>query len=438
MAQDVSDSQAQSSGVQKKKVSKKKAAKTLDSHSPKANSDSKDVNGTSPHPSSGSSGAISWLALLIALLGLGAGGYVWYQNNVEGQRAVNEQTARLDGVEQRISSLQQGQNDLEARDNQIKGQLLTIEESVGQQIRTVRAELVEQQSTVSEQINTAQKSLNKQEQVFKDEFTALSDSIVSLRTELGKNAQSWKLEEAEQLVFIANQRLYLAGESDLAMQALKLADSQLAQVSKPEVVAIRQQLAEEIAALSLIETPDVVGMLAAIGALSDSLQQLPLPGDIETLVDGDAQIEGNADEKGDHSQAQTLSKEEELGEEEGAMETVMRVSAQFISDLSDLVQIEKRGEKMAPVVSAEIAFMTVEKTQLMLEAAQISYLRQQYEAYSQRMEAIDKWVRERFAQGNQRESWLAQLDQLSSEIPSNQQPDISGSLESIRALIERG
>ena len=431
MAQDVSDSQAQNSGVQKKKVSKKKATKALDSDLPKAkaNSDSSDLSGASSDRSSGSSGAVSWLALLIALLGLGVGGYVWYQNNVEGQREAHEQTARLDGVEQRISTLQQGQNDLEARDNQIKGQLLTIEESVGQQIRTVRAELVEQQSAVSEQINAAQKSLNKQEQEFKEEFTALSDSIVSLRTELGKNAQSWKLEEAEQLVFIANQRLYLAGESELAMQALKLADSQLAQVSNPEVVAIRQQLAEEIAALNLIETPDVVGMLAAIGALSDSLQQLPLPGDIETLVS----------DQEDRSQEPAGSNEEQAGtEEEGALEAVMRVSARFISDLSDLVQIEKRGEKMAPVVSAEIAFMTVEKTQLMLEAAQISYLREQYGAYSQRMEAIDKWVRERFAQGDQRESWLGQLNQLSSEIPSDHQPDISGSLESIRALIERG
>ncbi|MDD9855707.1 MAG: uroporphyrinogen-III C-methyltransferase, partial [Gammaproteobacteria bacterium] len=75
---------------------------------------------------------------------------------------------------------------------------------------------------------------------------------------------------------------------------------------------------------------------------------------------------------------------------------------------------------------------------LILEAAQLAFLRGDEAVYAERMGAAAAWVGAHFAaESAAARAWLAGLDELARVSPAPRLPDISGSLQALRAATGR-
>ena len=364
---------------------------------------------------------LSWAAIVISLIALVAGGYAWYQTAVNARIESGEQVNRVDAVEQRIGSFISAQEDFGNQVSQLKGQLGKAEDSFSDQIRNIRSEILDQQAVVKAQVVESEQVLRTQGNEFRQEFQTLSDSIVKLRSELGRSVDSWSLEEVEQLLVIANQRLQLSADTELAGNALKLADSRLQQLSNPALAPIRQLVANEIASLGNVPAVDVAGTLNALSALANSVDNLPLAGDVE---DSAVTASGNSSKPSDESDGDS---------------SLMTAGRDFIADLGALVQIERNGQPLTPILSAELRLMIFEKVKLIIESAQLAFLREQGEVYSARLAQAGSWVKENFdTETSQVSTWLEQLAGLAAVSPELELPDISESLQALRGVMQDG
>lgn len=107
----------------------------------------------------------------------------------------------------------------------------------------------------------------------------------------------------EQLLLLANDRLQLHRDVRSALAALDSADQRLAAMADPQLFSVRQALAQERAALRAVSLPDVASAALSLSSLIDRLEHLPLrahaptayasPAARRTVEDGtDAQAPG--------------------------------------------------------------------------------------------------------------------------------------------------
>jgi uroporphyrin-3 C-methyltransferase len=376
---------------------------------------------------------LSWIAIILSGLALCAGGYAWYLTAVDSKLTMGQQKSRFSVIEQRIDGFDTAQSDLNNQISQLKNQISQAEDNFSSQARGMRNDLVAQESAIRDQISSAEQNIQTRTDKFRQEFGTLSDSIVKLRSELGRSIDSWTLEEAEQLMFIANQRLYFAGDTQLSRRALQFADDRLQRLADPALNNVRQLLATEIAALDSVKMIDTGGVLNNIAILASSVENLSLAGD---LVIPDKGGIGAASTTSESDVPET----EASGKDESGIESytqpIIDAGSSFISSLGDLIQIEKNGKSVKPVISAEARKLNYDYTRMILESAQIAFVRQDPELYKHRMQSARNWVEERFDTNSaETTNWLAQLDNVASNSPRSELPDISGSLNAIREII---
>ena len=428
----------QSRSVTKKKIARKKPG----TKKPLSNEPDNSPSIDNPANNIGAgvkvvSGVVSWVALLFSVLALCAGGYAWYLTTVDFRLDVDQQENQFNAIEQRLGGFDAVQSDANLQVGQLKNQIALAEDNFSDQIRTIRGEIAEQESAVREQVSTAERVINSQADSFRQEFNALSDSIVKLRSELGRGIDSWTLEEAEQLIFIANQQLQFAGQfsgdSNLAKRALQYADERLQMLANPALNGVRQLLTTEIAALDNVQVVDTAEVLNKLSSLSSTVENLALAGDIVIPEKTSAEVTSGLGS----DQSETVDSETEASVVDRYIQPIIDAGAWFLASVGDLIQVEKNGKSIKPVISAEVRQMTYQKTKLILESAQIAFIRQQPELYQNRIQIARSWVEESFDRNSdQTANWLAQLDEVGSISPQSKTPDISGSLKAIREVIK--
>ncbi len=393
---------------------------------------------------------VSWFALVLGVVATGVGGYAWYQGAVDSKLNAGQQETRLNLIERRIDEVLQTQTGLEteistgvrelgdslARNDEHLQDLGRRYDALHQsdtdihaQIQGIRDEMENQDDVVGERIDK--------------EVDALSGQIAALRTQLDSDLDGWVLEETEQLIVIAHQRLRFTGETGLAKQALQLADQRLKQLSGSGVDEVRQLLSSDIAALDSVPSIDVPGLLNELSALSAQVDTLPLAGDIvmDADVDSDAGREKEDELRGTEAQGIGTEGTDSQGDvNETAtldryLKPVIDAGAALLTNLGDLVQVEKNASPVKPVISAQIREMTYTRIRLILESAQVALVRGNPGVYSHRINAASEWVKHHFnrdAAGTL--NWIERLNRAGSSYRETGIPDISATLSAIRAL----
>ena len=359
---------------------------------------------------------------------MGVGGYGWYVSTVQTKTSAQDQVNRVSLLEQRVENFDTLQADLVGQISLLKNQVTQAEDNFSQQLRTIRSELAGKDSEVQQQIRNSEKGFQAQMEDFRQEFGALSDSIVQLRSELGRGLDSWTLEEVEQLIFIANQRLQFAGDPVLAKKALEIADDRLQEQGDPRFLEVRRLLAGEISELENVQEIDIAGVLSAISTLSDTLGELNLAGDLHgPASSGPAPSEPEPNELKDDGSGQELTGMDRF------FQPVVHAATTLLASLGDMIQVEKSGEAINPVVSAEIRQLIYTKGRLILDSSQIAFLRQNPDLFEERIALARKWVEENFdLESEATHRWLSRLDEIASQSPRSALPDISGSLNLLR------
>ncbi len=379
--------------------------------------------------STGSTG-VAWFALLLSIVAMGAGGYAWYLTAVDSKLNMGQSQNRYEMMSQRVSGFELQQSDLSAQIAQLKTRLSQADNDVAERIRSIRNELEHQQAAVSEQIQESTDAMRAQVDSFQSNFSTLTDSIEIMRAQLGKSLDSWTIEEVEQLLFVAQLRMEFSGETDLAIKALQLADARLEQIADPALLELRKQIAVDIAALESVVKEDTVGLLNSLTLLSEEVSKLPLTGDFSAEGAG-------SDLPASSDSTEPTASQSDQGAFDSIVQPVSDAAVSFMESLGDLIQVEKNGKSVKPVVSDHVRQLTYERARLYLEAAQIAYVRKDGVLYENRIQSVYRWVEQNFdTESADTAQWLGQLSEIPSSYTVPVNPDIAGSLEALRRVMD--
>ena len=210
------------------------------------------------------------LALILALLGVGLSIYTWYATQVAGQLEAGRELGRLDGVDRELTRLVTEQSGLQARIDVALSQNLDDKREVLERIEAAQSELDARfKSLADEQAGTFARQ--------NDEISSLAGTLAATRTQLGSVQEDWTLGEVAHLLLLANQRLTLLGDAELAKRALTLADDRLRSVADPEILEVRRVLSQELNALERAQLPDISGCRNVNSGSPQQSLEGPLP-----------------------------------------------------------------------------------------------------------------------------------------------------------------
>ena len=96
-------------------------------------------------------------------------------------------------------------------------------------------------------------------------------ALEQLYRDLAKNRDDWALAEIEQVLSTASQQLQIAGNVRTALVALQNADARLSRVDRPQFIAIRRAIAQDIEKLKSLPSVDLTGVAVRLDRKSTRL-----------------------------------------------------------------------------------------------------------------------------------------------------------------------
>ncbi len=348
-------------------------------------------------------------ALVASVSALAVSVFAWYSIAVTGRLEVGHQLSRMESVALESTSsrerLQQLESDLTA---------LSREVSEGQGVLQRETEAQKSRLTVAVDELKAIQVIDREN--IEQHVATLRTSLDKLGYEIGSSVDDWVLEETHQLLLLAGQRLSLSTDVALARRALEIADQKLSLIQATDVLAVRRQLAVEIASLDAVPKLDLNGIVLKLSAMANQVNTLPLKGDLDQPEWGRS------------------ASETEEPTESGSLQMVGRV---LLDDLGKLVRIRKVDQTRAPKLEDAQRFLAYEKLRLQLVAAQLAVLRQRPDLYQDSLKQAQAGLSDYFASDDRVDGFAASLDSLMARQLVVDLPDVSGSMGLLRQVIEK-
>lgn len=261
-------------------------------------------------------------------------------------------------------------------------------------------------SDASDTQNTVKALIARQDQ--------FSDSLTELRAHSQEGRDAWVKGEAASLLMDANEEVALDADPTRALQALQQADARLKLLPDPRLIAVRQEIAHESAALGALPQADRQGMAVALTELAGSVDRLPLKRTAPTR----------------YQQGGELG--EPLPPDAGAWQ---RFKASFASLTATLFTVRHHDLPVEPLLPPDEDFLLRRNLELKLETTRSALMERQAEAFQASAAAAEAWLKEYFdGNDNAVKSAIQQLDDMQKQQIAPKLPDISRSLLMLRQL----
>lgn len=346
---------------------------------------------------------LGWFATLLALLalaGVGALGFLGWQEQqkmVEAHGLLSQQQDSLREEQQSLVSPEPAgiAPELEAR-------LQDLSEQIGDTSDALSAE--------KRQLQSFQLETNSDIQRLASENGDLMQRLV----EIGRtDRDDWRLAEVEYLLRLAQQRVVMGGELDSAAALLTTADNILYELNMGGLLAVRKQVARDLAAVQAAAKLDVAGVFLRIDALQQQVGSLQFYGMPERGA-------GQADPAA-ADEAEAADWRSQLASFSQQLVVVRKSEGAIDAELSEV------GQKL-------IHLQLISN----LEQAKNALMLSEDEVYHAALRNADQLVRAHFVKENRATiAFLASLAELDKEAVSPELPDISASQEAVRAYIDR-
>lgn len=333
-----------------------------------------------------------WIGVIAIILVVGlavAGFYFMQQLRATQDTESSQDNLKLIEIDKELNGLQQQLSGLQS-------QLANLNAEMTGKDNHFTQTLADFSKLHEEHLNTARKELET--------------SILVLQRQLGKTRGDWLLADAEYLLSVANQRLHLVGDVATTREALEAADQRLRESGDASVFKVREQIAKEIALLNNVVVPDIVGIYAGIQHLQSAVEELSvfLP------------HAGKEPEKA--AVPQDLS--------EHGHEILDKVAKQ----LEGYVVLRHTEQPVNAVLSPEEAHFIKQQLKVRLEMIEIALVQQNDTLFTSSIENAKDWLVKNFAENQQTEQFIAELDKLSGVRLHSQYPDVSGSLKLLKDI----
>ena len=235
-----------------------------------------------------------------------------------------------------------------------------------------------------------------------------------LETVLGASRKDWRLAEAEHLLRLASLRLSALQDINSAQALVQGADEILREQNDPGSFAAREQLAKTLAALRSTEQPDRTGLFLQLGALRDQVLQL-------------TELAPEYKDRGESLLGLTA-------DGDGASRW-----AQWWDQISRYIRIDfNADENVRPLLAGQSLVQVRLALCLALEQAQWAALNGQAPVYTQALTEARDVLKNNFNQDNpQSKIMLERVGELSKQPVTVITPDLTGTLSSVQAYLER-
>jgi uroporphyrin-3 C-methyltransferase len=334
------------------------------------------------------SGGVAWLALIIALIAAAGIGYMIFQDwrtesaAAQSARSLAELGTRLASSTESLSSLDRGLAGLSETDSRIATELNALQADLENRISLLDS--------------------------LPSRMSNLENSISTLQGVSTGARNTWLLAEAEYYMQIANAQLQLAGNPHLAALALGMADERIVQLSDPALTGVRRALSDELAALDVMEKPDIEGITLTLSSLARVVASLPLRQAASTGIDEDTAVDSD-------------------------LSGANRAWASVKGAVSGLVRVTPPNEIAAPLMTPDAVYFLRTNLTLQLQAARLALLRGEQAVFEQSLDDAAHWLDLYFdAESAQVRGAKATLAEIRSGLFAVAPPDISESLRLLR------
>ena len=233
-------------------------------------------------------------------------------------------------------------------------------------------------------------------------------ALESLYRDLSRGRDEWTLAEVEQVLLIANQQLQLAGNVKAALIALETADARLARMDRPQLIALRRVINQDIERLKAAPYVDVVGMALRLDNIMNRVDML------------------------------SLAMEQRPARPDSAPDSTatgfwQRLWREGKRDMRDLIRIQNVEKPEIPLLSPDQAFFLRENLKFRLLGARLALLAHDEVSFKTDLKGASEWLA-RYYDGADKTVATSQatLKQLLQSDIGGQVPDISASLDAAR------
>ena len=241
-----------------------------------------------------------------------------------------------------------------------------------------------------------------------ERLAAQNKRLLSMST---TSREDWLLAEAEYLLKLANQRVLIERNAGASVALLTKADAILRDLDDPDLYSLRAAIQDDLIKLKLVEAIDVEGIYLRLGALARQVEQIPFV--------------KNTFEHATETQA---------GEsEDAAPQSSLK---RFLRTLGGYYRIIDDSEKPEVLLPPDASAYLYLNLRMSLEQAQLALLREQQAIYNSSLEQSLRWLNRYFPGSSVSQRFSTELTELLEIKVVRDLPDISASLELLRAYIE--
>lgn len=335
----------------------------------------------------------SYLLLLLIMLSCGATAYfgyvLWNQNSTQGAQ-ISQLQAKL------------GQTSNTAKN-----------------VSSANAQLL----TQVQKIERAQRDSTAQQQIDLENVHERLNSIT------GATRQDWLFAEAEYLLRIANQRLFLEKDPATAQSLLEAADQVLAESGDTALMPVRIQIAEELLQLRQQSTGEIDTLLLRLNALANTLPGLTVKLIHPSAQDGTKQVPD--DQKIEPAADQQAINNSLVGGWWQSMKNKLSAA------MHSLVTIQRKEQRILAPASPEYASYITQNLALRIEQAKLFLMRHRFEDFATSIKGTADWFSGTVtSQSTTARSVVVELRAIAEAKPSTTAVDISGSLNALQKVLE--
>ena len=329
---------------------------------------------------------IAWLAVFLAAIAVALVGYTVFQD---------WRTADDSSQSDNLASIE----NLKQRADQTSDALAALEASIGQ---ITHPDYSADIDAVRRDVEDQLRLLNS----LPPRMSTIENSVASLAGISAGARETFLLAEAEYYLQIANAQLQLANNPRLASLALGMADERVTQLSDPGLTAVRRAISDELAALEVMEKPDLEGATLTLASLARVVESLPLAS--STPEEDDVDVD-----------------EEQSG--------VDRAWDSVKDAMSGLVKVTPPDQAKLALVSPDAAYFLRNNIALQLQAARLALLRGEQAIFEQALDDTSALLNTYF-DTNSEQVTSAQLtiSEIRVAVFATSAPDISESLRLLR------
>ncbi|MFC3115036.1 uroporphyrinogen-III C-methyltransferase [Cellvibrio fontiphilus] len=300
-------------------------------------------------------------------------------------------------------------------------QLLQQAKTQQQLVDSLRVQLEEQVAVFESRQQALEDSLNKefieQQAAVQANLNELAEQVDSNNARVmalsSSNRDDWKLQEAQYLLRLADQRILLEQDSQNALALALSADDVLRDIDQADLVGVRKLLAEEISVLKVAGIIDREGIYLRLSALANQIEAIPF---IAPLGDQNA-----------------IFADEEVPADETFKQRLTRGFYSLLNKLGSYVRVRDHGKTINAVLPPAEQKYLQQNLRLMLEQAQVALLRNEAGIYQESLVKAQNWINQYFALNEKASAVLQELKALETEVIA---PELTNFSNSAAALSE--